>query len=467
MKELDQIVDAIQWHEGMLLTPQHFQQMSLRQEQLLHYTIKYLSPFYWGVLHLKFDSIRLADGQFAVFELEAMMPDGLMVAHDAEIEELSIELPKKQIEETKQKNILIHLAVPNYLLNSTKSERRYRSIEGESVRDMNEGEGGVSIPRLKPRLRLFLDQVPPRNRFTSLPLAQVAYLNEAWEVTSFVPPVLQVNSRSILGEMLTSVIQQARGKAKFLSEQLRASAAIQSSNAMMFNTQNILQGLGTALPQLEAMLATEVNHPYPLYLGLCALAGSIATFTSAMVPPVFEAYQHNDLRASFAPVCEFIGEILDRIRESYIAFPFDRQNQQATLKFSPPLQWLVPKHYFVLKLESQRLLQDQDKIYCVIGLKSQEGVPKPEELISWGESCLIGSSTQINFIRERRTYGAQRKQIIGRENKLNLLPPQGIVLFRVEVDNKFIEPDEVLIIVNELEKIPHPTEIILYAEPQK
>ena len=467
MKELSEIVDAIQWHEGMLLTPQHFQQMSLRQEQLLHYTTKYLFPFYWGVLHLKFDFVRLADGQFAVFELEAIMPDGLMVVHDAETEELSVDLPKKQVEETKQKSLLVHLGVPNDLFTSSKGDRRYRSIEGKTVKDMNDGEGEISIPRLKPRLRLFLDQAPPRNRFTSLPLAQVAYQNEAWEVTSFVPPLLQVHARSVLGEMLMTVIQQARSKAKFLSEQLRASTAIQSNTAMVFNTQNILQGLGTSLPQLEAMLATEVIHPYPLYLGLCALAGSIATFTSAMVPPVFEAYRHNDLRATFTPVCAFIGEILERIRESYIAFPFDYQNQQTTLKFSSALQWLAPKPYFVLKLETQRFLKDQEKEYVVIGLKSREGMPKPEELVNWGESCLIGSSTQINFIRERRIYGAQRKQIIGKENKLNLIPPQGIVLFRVEIDPQFIQPDEVLIMVNELEKIPHPVEIILYAEPQK
>src|SRR4030095_11711054 len=32
-----EISDAIQWHEGLLLTPQHFQQLSARHEALVQY----------------------------------------------------------------------------------------------------------------------------------------------------------------------------------------------------------------------------------------------------------------------------------------------------------------------------------------------------------------------------------------------------------------------------------------------
>src|SRR5262249_28543467 len=43
---------AIQWYEGMLLAPQHFQQSSLRQEALLAYHLAALSPYHWGVSRL-------------------------------------------------------------------------------------------------------------------------------------------------------------------------------------------------------------------------------------------------------------------------------------------------------------------------------------------------------------------------------------------------------------------------------
>ena len=56
------IPDSIQWHEGLLLTPQHFQQLSLRQEALLQYVASTIAPFNWGVRYLKIDPASLAAG---------------------------------------------------------------------------------------------------------------------------------------------------------------------------------------------------------------------------------------------------------------------------------------------------------------------------------------------------------------------------------------------------------------------
>ena len=68
---------AIQWHEGMLLAPQHFQQLSIRHEELLHYHLMMISPFHWGIRRLKIDQVLLIEGTLRVQELEAIMPDGL------------------------------------------------------------------------------------------------------------------------------------------------------------------------------------------------------------------------------------------------------------------------------------------------------------------------------------------------------------------------------------------------------
>lgn len=465
MKGLADIVAAIQWHEGMLLTPHHFQQLSLRQEQLLHYTISSLIPFAWGILRLEIDPVSLVEGQLTIVALEALLPDGLIVAHHAQVTDLSLDLKKYGGLLKQQPALLVYLSVPRYLPTALEGEQRYQSVEGEPVKGLNEGEGEITMPRLQPRLQLTLGEEPPRNRYTSLPLAQVTYKNEAFALTPFIPPVLQVHTHSPLGKQLSAILQQAHGKAKFLSEQLRSSSAIQLDKALLFNTQNVLQGLGTALPQLEAMLATQVSHPYPLYLSLCSLAGSIATFTSAMVPPVFNAYNHNDLRATFTPVVQFIEAILDRIRESYIVIPFDRQNQQTTLKITSEWQWLGQQNYFVLRLEERQVLVAKNLTYVVIGFKGFEGQPPLAELVSWGESCQIGSHSYINSIRERRIYGAKRQRLVEKDNYLNLIPPHDVALFQVEISPEFIALEEVLIIVSELANLAPPVEVMLYTVP--
>src|SRR6266568_4617056 len=88
-----EVPPAVQWHEGMLLAPQHFQLQTQRQETLLHYHSAAIAPFLWGVRHVEIDSVMLVDGVFRVLELEAVMPDGLVVAHSAgEVPDLTLDL---------------------------------------------------------------------------------------------------------------------------------------------------------------------------------------------------------------------------------------------------------------------------------------------------------------------------------------------------------------------------------------
>jgi type VI secretion system protein ImpJ len=81
-RDSPKITEAIDWHEGMLLAPQHFQQLALRQEALLHYHAAALAPFHWGVLRLDIDAAALTQGLLRVGEMEAVLPDGLMVSQE-------------------------------------------------------------------------------------------------------------------------------------------------------------------------------------------------------------------------------------------------------------------------------------------------------------------------------------------------------------------------------------------------
>lgn len=39
------------------------------------------NPFHWGVRRLKIDPVLLVSGKFRILELEAILPDGLIVEH--------------------------------------------------------------------------------------------------------------------------------------------------------------------------------------------------------------------------------------------------------------------------------------------------------------------------------------------------------------------------------------------------
>ena len=82
-KPLD-IPDLIEWHEGMLLTPQHFQQFASRSELLTQYMFSQGAPFGWGIIDLKIDQAALSAGILRILSIEAVMPDGLVAIGGSE-----------------------------------------------------------------------------------------------------------------------------------------------------------------------------------------------------------------------------------------------------------------------------------------------------------------------------------------------------------------------------------------------
>ena len=54
--------DRIQWHEGMLLSPQHFQQEAARVDALVAWHTLASSPYSWGIRKLELDQSLLVAG---------------------------------------------------------------------------------------------------------------------------------------------------------------------------------------------------------------------------------------------------------------------------------------------------------------------------------------------------------------------------------------------------------------------
>ena len=68
MRNARDLPQAIQWHEGMLLAPQHFQQSFLRQESLLHYHLTTGMQYHWGLRRVRIDPALLVSGVFRILK---------------------------------------------------------------------------------------------------------------------------------------------------------------------------------------------------------------------------------------------------------------------------------------------------------------------------------------------------------------------------------------------------------------
>ena len=83
----------VQWHEGMLLSPQHFQQEaeSLRSAFAFHQALA--TPYGWGFETLQIDESLLPAGRVRLLTARLVFPDGTAVWYDAQTdEELTLDL---------------------------------------------------------------------------------------------------------------------------------------------------------------------------------------------------------------------------------------------------------------------------------------------------------------------------------------------------------------------------------------
>lgn len=314
MQGRQKVVDAVQWHEGMLLTPQHFQQSDQRWQQISNFCMKVASPFYWGVTHVEYDTVSLVNGVLRVTALEGVMPDGLIasIGFDDELELDLVDL----VEKTSHKPTTIHLAVSSYKddePNATGDFPRFVSLEGKPVIDDNTGMGEQPIPRIRPKFQLISgDQVPAR--YTSFPLIKIRFKEDVYAIEEFIPPLIQVSLGSRLGDRLTDFVKVVREKIAYISERLQSQGSATATQKTQ-EAEKIFSALVSGLVQFESVLNTSVSHPYMLYIALSHMIGHLTTIRKGQIPPIFKPYQHNDLHTSFSQMLEFGMRLVDDVKE--------------------------------------------------------------------------------------------------------------------------------------------------------
>lgn len=436
----DEIPQAIQWHEGMLLAPQHFQLSCWRQEMLLQYSSLLVSPYCWGVRRLALDGKLLPSGTVRILDLEAVMPDGTLVAHrPSDDSELMLNLSTDP-DLPRQSSFAVHLVLPARNSGGAKGGlARYEAIESAPTQDENTGEGDLRMPVLRPRLSLLAGGTPPP-KYASLPLLQLRIEDEGCVQTDYIAPTMSVPLHSPLGELCNNVARRVREKAMYISERMRAPSAALDMPLMMEN-RGQLQSLVAGLPQFEAVLSTGTAHPLALFTSLCTLAGHMAGLGGTLLPPAFSKYDHNDLRTTFQEVINFVMRMMNEgIPETYTPYAFKQKDRAFSLLFEE--EWAGKR--------------------IVLGLRKPAGASE-KDVIGWGEECLIGSESIISSLRDRRIRGAQRQFL---EKDGELVPTRGVVLFGLKPDAEFVRPGETMQILNFGERWKNlaPLEIVLYVK---
>ncbi|WP_072784741.1 type VI secretion system baseplate subunit TssK [Duganella sacchari] len=433
------LLPRIQWHEGMMLTPQHFQQEGARVDGMLAWQSLATSPYGWGVRELAIDEALLTTGLLRIRQLEAILPNGMAVAYDSALAQgkaLELDL-SPWAEAMAQQDLPVYLVIGN-----TRSLRQpgqpamFRGVESAAVEDEISQALAADVPRMDVNLALMAGATPSA-AYTALKLMTVNKGNEIVHRGAFMPAMLAVPAAAAVRQRAQTLATNMRNKAVFLARQTAQPSSRTEDRINLLEQKARLSSLILNLPWLEAVLRAPVTQPLPLYLALCAQLGPLATLRPGAVPLMPPAYDHADAWPAFDAVLLALTDLVAEVSQEWKTCTFNFDGQVFSLPMQP--EWM-----------GQRL---------VIGLRGQPD----REATQWMTGAVIGSKTVWTSLTDRRVLGAPRVRIEAAP-ELGLRASAGYTLFSVEVSDEFIVADQALLISNATESVrsQRPQEVVLF-----
>jgi type VI secretion system protein ImpJ len=424
-----QLPDLIEWHEGMLLTPQHFQQFAGRSELLTQVMFACDGSFRWGLIDLKIDQAALNSGTLRILNIEAILPDGLLIMGGSEHGfELNYDLQKAESNPAR-----IYLVVPRESALYARSDySRYEGYAGTDALVTDGVSNGAPgpIPRIRPRMKLVTG---PTNLagMTALPILEFSGSGAVSQQTDYIAPVLRIRSGSPLAEFCAPMRRLVREKATELANRLHKTTPGEPGNDATAIQQ--LQALVSALPLVEALLDCEQTHPFTLYRALCSMAGTLAFLSHRKVPEVFRPYNHDELRATFGQVLGFIElAITEGLVENWFGRPLKLRTELLPGRGSAAFE--------LGETLEQAFAGDADFSAPYMGLMLRG----PAEIMTeWGKSCLLASEEAIPILEMSRSQGAVCELV---ESLDGLTAEPGSVLFRVKNEPQWLDPRRKLVL---------------------
>lgn len=327
-------VQKVLWHEGMFITPNHFQQADRHAEARLVRAMRSLQPQCRGLTDLEIDREALSSEAFGLRQCAGVMPDGTVFAMpDAD------ELPPSRGFADRfgsdRERLGVHLVLPERRLGSPTSDDpsrpsptpvRYRrrsarlrdEVHGGAERDLAVGAAAYAIrfdgESLDGHVAIKIAELVRAQGGGFAVAEDYAAPSLCWAAA---PPVARVLRRMVdacnarAGELAAQRRQRTQGMVEF--------SVSESANYVLLHT------LNGAIPGLMHLQANPRIHPEAVWRELARLAGHLHTFAAEGHPRDIPAYRHDELGATFAALDARLKQLLDtNITARYVPLALTR-----------------------------------------------------------------------------------------------------------------------------------------------
>ncbi|RMF33740.1 MAG: hypothetical protein D6747_06280 [Chlorobiota bacterium] len=317
--------------------------------------------------------------------------------------------------------------------------RRFRLTEQTVLTYGEQGHERLELLVLTPQVQLVLADALPA-RLVGIHLAEVTWEHEGPALTSYIPPWLQVERDSPLGEAIGHIIQRLRDKAQHFVQRIN-NPQPGISELVIDEFKFYVACLTSELPLLETLLASNQAHPWVLFNVLALIAGRVAALGGERIPPLFRPYVHTELLASFDQLRRYILRMVtESAIETYLRVPFRLEGG-------------------IFKLDLKASWRGST---CILAAHPKPSVTQ-SDLRGWIESALIGTESLQPSLRLRRVLGARRQEV---ERIPEVVVARGTLLYEIILDDECAIFDEQLWVENPLrERSDHaPAELSMYVK---
>jgi type VI secretion system protein ImpJ len=427
-------VQRVVWSEGMLVSPQHLQQMDLYHERLLDARLGAALPHAWGVYQAGIDPGALGAEQVKLASFVGILPDGLHLSFaggDPECPQarpIQGHFPPTQpaldvyIGAVKEREGVPSLISDSALIPSGGDPRSVRTRFKSAVRSVTDLSGtaeDLAVPFAERNVViLFGDE--PRTDFDTIKVAEIVRESTGRLVVNdtYIPPVLRIEASPFIMESVRRTLGLIAAKQRQLSDERRQ----RDPATVEFNARDITRFLqlnvcNSAVPVLTELARSGDLGAKALYLYLVQWAGQLATFAVDEDPTTFPAFNYIDLRSTFEEIFARLTALLQATaRSAHVPVPLE-----------------VHQGLHVGKLGDQHIGRCQQYVLAVKGDATEEQIVQRLPGI-----CKIASYNQLPYILRSATPGVPLRVVHRPPPEIPIRP--GVVYFMLEVQSDHWKP---------------------------
>lgn len=422
---------AVHWHEGMLLRPQHFQAAQRHILQHSDRSARSLFHYNWGIRSFDLDLDALANYRLVIRDLQCRLRDGTML----NIPDDGV-LPSFDLKQAfgRESTVTVYVALPVVQLarpnvgNGNGSSNGVRfSVDTQELEDENTGLNPQPVEIRRLNLKLLLSN-QDHSGYEVLPILRLKKGDRADGVPqldeSYIPPLLACDSWKPLE---TAILQQTFDR---LGKKIEMLSAQIVSGGMTFDSHG--QGDRLIFEQLRVMNESYAPlgiqafaqgvHPFTMYTELARLIGRLSIFGAQRRPPELPKYDHDDLGVCFWRAKQYIDGLLDIVVEpEYKERPFIGAGLRMQVSLEP--SWM------------------EAGWQMFVGVQSSLAPEQCERLLTRGLDMKIGSSDRVDEIFRLGQAGLRFSYS---NHPPRALPTQaGLIYFRVDRESQNQEWDRV------------------------